>query len=198
MKDDEICPLTFGSSLLLFFFDCSLFWCIASLPPISSFFLSPPPRTSSFLPPVPPPRVSVCYICHVQHTSTGRSHCGSPYRSSYRWQGHGCHRRQGQGEEEVSLSALGLQSEARKLCMYMRYTHHTCIYMCYMHILYLDLQSKAYRNLLSESELVLRTLARSYPGCVGGTGPAPVWGVKLKPLHEDGYHELGPRRGTLH
>ena len=169
MKDDEICPLTFGSSLLLFFFDCSLFWCIASLPPISSFFLSPPPRTSSFLPPVPPPRVSVCYICHVQHTSTGRSHCGSPYRSSYRWQGHGCHRRQGQGEEEVSLSALGLQSEARKLCMYMRYTSYM-----YLHVLHAYIISGLTKQGISKlAERVRTGLAHTgaqLPGVCRGDG----------------------------
>ena len=78
MKDDEICPLTFGSSLLLFFFGCSLLWCIASLPPISSFFLSPPPRTSSsflilLLPSCSPPAPRLCLLCLPCATHINRS-----------------------------------------------------------------------------------------------------------------------------
>ena len=33
----------------------------------------------------------------------GWSHCCAPHRSSYRWQGHGRHRREGQGEEVSGL-----------------------------------------------------------------------------------------------
>merc|ERR1712216_981220 len=35
--------------------------------------------------------------------SQGRSHCCPPHWSSYRWQGHGRHRREGQGEEVSGL-----------------------------------------------------------------------------------------------